>query len=58
MGSILVVFGFPPLQLSSQIFLMPKVLSSIELLRVCLVAPLHFAVQPQDIREGCSGGKC
>ena len=44
MRSILVVFCFPPLQFSSQIFLVPEVLSSIELLGVGLVAPLHLAV--------------
>jgi hypothetical protein len=39
MRAILVVFGFPRLQFSRQFFVMPKVL-----LRVCFVAPLHFAV--------------
>jgi hypothetical protein len=44
MRSILIVFYLPPLQLSSKIFFMPEVPSSIELLRVCLVTPLYLAV--------------
>ena len=44
MWPILVVFCFPPLQLSSKIFLMPEVPSSIELLRVRLVASLYLAI--------------
>jgi hypothetical protein len=44
MWPILVVLCFPPLQLSSKIFLMPEVPSSIELLRVRLVASLYLAI--------------
>ncbi len=44
MRSILVVFCFPPLQLSSEIFLIPEMPSSIELLSVCLGDPLYLPV--------------
>ena len=44
MRSILVVFCFPPLQLSSKIPFMSEVLPSVKLLSVGLVAPLYLAV--------------
>jgi hypothetical protein len=44
MRSVLIVFRFPPFQFSRQVFFVPEVSSSIELFRVCLVAPLYLAV--------------
>ena len=44
MRSILVVFGFPALQFSSQILLVPKTPSTIKLLGVGLVTALDLAV--------------
>lgn len=44
MRSILVVFGFPPLQFSSKVSFMLEVPALIELPRICLVAPLYLAI--------------
>jgi hypothetical protein len=44
MRLVLAVFRLPPLHFASEAFHVPKALSSIEILGVCLVAPLDLTV--------------
>jgi hypothetical protein len=57
MGSVLVIFGFPFLEFSSQIPFMFEMLSPIKLLRVGFMASLDLAVHFRAARGICVGRK-